>query len=57
MMQSIDKKLVVEGAETGDQIDILKKMNCDYIQGFFFSRPLPDDEFVRYIEKHNNSVY
>ncbi|MBP5166021.1 MAG: EAL domain-containing protein [Oscillospiraceae bacterium] len=53
MMQSIDKQLVAEGAETLDDVEILKSMNCDYIQGFYFSRPLPADEFIRYIEENN----
>lgn len=50
MMQSIGKQLVVEGAETRDVVDILEDMNCDYIQGFYFSRPLPADAFIRYLE-------
>lgn len=50
MMQSIGKQLVVEGAETRDVVDILEDMNCDYIQGFYFSRPLPEEAFIRYLE-------
>ena len=50
MMQSIDKKLVVEGAETQEEVDVLEHMDCDYIQGFYFSRPLPEEDFVRFIE-------
>lgn len=50
MMQSIGKQLVVEGAETRDVVDILEDMNCDYIQGFYFSRPLPAEAFIRYLE-------
>ena len=53
MMQSIGKQLVVEGAETGDAVELLKSMNCDYIQGFYFSKPLPEDKFIRYIEEQN----
>ena len=51
MMQSIGKRLVVEGAETGEAVEILEGMNCDYIQGFYFSRPLPEDAFIRYIQE------
>ena len=53
MMQSIGKQLVVEGAETGDEADQLKQMNCDYIQGFYFSRPLPADGFIQFIREQN----
>lgn len=53
MMQSIGKQLVVEGAETRDAVDVLERMDCDFIQGFYFSEPLPAEAFVRYIEAHN----
>ena len=51
MMQSIGKQLVAEGAETRDEVDFLKNTGCDYIQGFYFSRPLQEEEFLRYIEQ------
>ena len=53
MMQSIGKLLVVEGAETVDEVEILRSMNCDYIQGFYFSQPLPEGEFIRFLEEQN----
>ena len=54
MMQSIGKHIVTEGAETEEAVENLRRMKCDYIQGFYFSRPLPADEFVRFIEKQNS---
>ncbi len=56
MMQAIDKQLVAEGAETQDEIDTLKRMNCDYIQGFYFSQPLPEDAFIRFMKKQNGRL-
>ena len=50
MMQSIGKGVVAEGAETAEEVGILKNIGCDYIQGYYFSRPLPEDEFLRFIE-------
>ncbi len=41
-------KVVIEGVETNEQFVKLKQYNCDYIQGFLFSRPLPTAEFVCY---------
>ena len=52
MMKGIRKKIVAEGAETREAVDKLKLMECDYIQGFFFSRPLPADQFIRFLEDH-----
>ena len=53
MMQSINKRLVVEGAETQEAVDALKDMGCDYIQGFYYSRPLPAEDFVKFLMEHN----
>ena len=53
MMQGIHKELVVEGVETIEEIEALSEMSCDYIQGFFYSKPLPADEFVRFLQTNN----
>ena len=50
MMQSIGKQLVVEGAETREAVEILESIRCDYIQGFYYSRPLPEAEFIQFIK-------
>ena len=43
---------VAEGVETQEQLDILKAMGCNYIQGYHFSKPLPKAEFERYLIRH-----
>ena len=55
MMQSVGKQLVIEGAETADVVEMLEGMNSDFIQGFYFSRPLPADGFLRFIEARNKT--
>lgn len=40
-----------EGVENEKQIKLLQDMGCRYLQGFFFSKPVPIDEFVGYLEK------
>lgn len=37
-------RIIAEGVETREQYDFLKRENCDEIQGYFFSRPLPCEE-------------
>ena len=45
-------KTVAEGVETEDQVAALKVLGCDYIQGYFYSRPLPGDQFEEYLKTH-----
>ena len=42
-------KTVVEGVETVEQVAALKVLGCDYIQGYYYSKPLPPEEFERYL--------
>jgi EAL domain-containing protein (putative c-di-GMP-specific phosphodiesterase class I) len=41
--------LVAECVETQEQLSILKDMDCDVIQGYLFSKPLPADEATNFI--------
>ncbi len=45
MAKDIDLKVVAEGVETEEQVDFLKKVGCDYIQGYYYYRPMPREEF------------
>jgi EAL domain-containing protein (putative c-di-GMP-specific phosphodiesterase class I) len=42
-------KVVAEGVETVGQLQILQDAGCDLVQGYFFSRPLPPEEFEELI--------
>ena len=42
---------IAEGVETADQMQTLRDMGCDIVQGFYFSRPLPADEFEGFVEE------
>jgi diguanylate cyclase (GGDEF)-like protein len=44
MAKELDLEVVAEGVETLEQYEMLKELNCDYIQGYFFSRPLEKDD-------------
>jgi EAL domain-containing protein (putative c-di-GMP-specific phosphodiesterase class I) len=56
MMQDIRKELVIEGVETREEMEALAAMSCDFIQGYYYSRPLPPDEFVRFLQTHNRAA-
>jgi hemerythrin-like metal-binding protein len=47
--------VVAEGVETIEQVEILKTYGCDYIQGYWFSHPLPEREFIDYCLTHRMS--
>ncbi|WP_139902452.1 ABC transporter substrate binding protein [Clostridium thermarum] len=44
--------IVSEGVETQEQLHYLKNNNCDIIQGYYYSKPLPEDQLDNFIEKH-----
>lgn len=46
-------KVVVEGAETKEHIDALHEMKIDYIQGYYYSRPLPLQQYVEFLKEKN----
>ena len=54
MAHAIGSKVVAEGAETKEQVDALRDMECDYIQGFYFSKPLPQEEFEALLNAQYN---
>lgn len=41
--------VVAEGIETKEQIQILKDMDCNFVQGYYYAKPMPPDEFEEYI--------
>ncbi|ACM92684.1 sensory box sensor/ggdef/eal domain protein [Nautilia profundicola AmH] len=48
-------KTIAEGVETEKQVKILKELNCDYLQGFYFAKPMPLEEFKNFLNSHKNS--
>jgi EAL domain-containing protein (putative c-di-GMP-specific phosphodiesterase class I) len=47
----LDVPVVAEGVETEEQMKMLRDAKCELVQGFFFSRPLPSEEFEELIKK------
>jgi EAL domain-containing protein (putative c-di-GMP-specific phosphodiesterase class I) len=52
MARSLGLVTVAEGVESTEQHELLKTMGCDQVQGFYFSHPLPADEFNVYYSEH-----
>ena len=54
MLKAIGMEIVVEGVETEEVFKQLEEMGCDYIQGYYFSKPLPQHEFMEFIKANQN---
>ncbi|MBR0307317.1 MAG: EAL domain-containing protein [Mogibacterium sp.] len=51
MAKDIDMITLVEGVETTEQMEFLKSIGCDRMQGFYFSRPMPYDQLVIHLKE------
>ena len=55
MAHKLGKKVIAEGVEMQEQIDCLKALNCDFLQGFYYAKPMFVDELVDYLKSQNDS--
>lgn len=53
MIRSEGKKIIAEGIETEGHIEILRKMGGDFLQGYYYSKPLNEKDFIRFIDAQN----
>jgi diguanylate cyclase (GGDEF)-like protein/PAS domain S-box-containing protein len=51
LAESLNLRVVAEGVETAEQMEFLEHLNCDYIQGFLISRPLPPSDVFTWLSK------
>lgn len=58
LAQNLKMKVIAEGIETADQLEYLKNLNCEFGQGYFFSKPVDAETAEEFIYKNSkNSVY
>ena len=56
LAKSLHMKVVAEGVETEEQARYLQEIQCDYLQGFYYSKPIPVEEFEKkYLERTKQS--
>lgn len=51
LAQDLGMEVICEGVETEEQIEILKHVGCKYAQGYYYSKPVPLDQFVEIMKK------
>ena len=49
MIRQIGKQIVVEGVETEEQIEMLRVIGVDYLQGYYFSKPIPREMLIKFL--------
>jgi len=49
--KSMELEVICEGVETKEQVEFLQKMGVNHIQGYYFSKPLTEIDFIKYIEE------
>lgn len=47
MADSLNMTVIAEGVEEQEQVDFLSKLGCDYIQGYYFAKPMPQEEYQK----------
>lgn len=56
MIHGMKLKIVSEGIETKDQYLAMEELAIDYIQGYYFSKPLPEAEFLSFLQDNNEMI-
>ena len=47
MAKKIDLNVIAEGVEKKNQIEMLKSMKCDMVQGYYYAKPMPAEQFEK----------
>ena len=53
MVKGLGHKIVFEGIQEQEQIELIKDLDVDYIQGYFYSRPINKEDFINFIRTNN----
>ncbi len=53
MSHALGMKVVCEGVETIDQLEMVREIGADVIQGYYFAKPMPWPDFLSYLEEHS----
>lgn len=57
MLKNMNKKILVEGIEDERAAKKFIELGCDYIQGYYYSKPICRDDFVEFITSHNHKTF
>ena len=57
MIHGLGLEIVAEGVETEEQRHKMEEIKINYIQGYYFSKPLPEQEFIAFLNKANVEMH
>lgn len=52
MIKQLGFRVLAEGVETAEQVALLKNAGCRFAQGFYYARPMPIEEFLEFLDRH-----
>ena len=51
MADKLELGIIAEGVETREQVELLQGIGCDQVQGYYYAKPMPEEEFFRILEE------
>lgn len=51
MADKLELGLLAEGVETKEQVDVLQNIGCDQVQGYYYAKPMPEDDFFELLKR------
>lgn len=54
LSHGLGKRVLAEGVETAEQLNVLRNLGCDAVQGYFINKPLPEEVLVQYLTRNRN---
>ena len=51
MASKLELGMLAEGVETKEQVELLRSIGCDQVQGFYYAKPMPEGEFFELLKK------
>ncbi|HYD17269.1 MAG TPA: EAL domain-containing protein, partial [Patescibacteria group bacterium] len=57
LAKNLQMKLIAEGVETAAEAKIVRELGVEWVQGFFFSKPLPEEDAVKFLQNWQPPVF
>lgn len=57
MANKLDLGLLAEGVETKEQVELLQRIGCDQVQGYYYAKPMPENEFFELFKEQEKNHY